>query len=203
MAFSSAALALTLAFSVPTAPPARAPLDPDLAMRIIAMSMADQEARFRLIGAMQRNDQPALQVAMGDVMREDRANGAELKRIVASVGWPTYTRVGREAGHMAWLIVQHQDADPEFQRHCLRLMEPLVAKGEVSGTDFAYLTDRVAINTGGMQTYGTQMSLVNGKAVPTRLRDPRRVDERRRQVGLGPLDEYIRLIEQMYVPSKS
>lgn len=125
-----------------------------------------------------------------------------MKRIVDSVGWPTYTRVGREAGHMAWLIVQHQDADPEFQKHCLRLMEPLVAKGEVSGTDFAYLTDRVAINTGGMQMYGTQMSLVNGKAVPTRLRDPRRVDERRRQVGLGPLDEYIRLIEQMYAPPK-
>ncbi|HCM72926.1 MAG TPA: hypothetical protein DIS87_02170 [Armatimonadetes bacterium] len=184
-------------------PPTSAPLDPDLGMRIIAMSMAEQEARFRLIGAMQRNDQAALQIAMHDVEREDRVNGAELKRIVASVGWPTYTRVGREAGHMAWLIVQHQDADPEFQKHCLRLMEPLVAKGEVSGTDFAYLADRVAINTGGMQIYGTQMSLVNGKAVPTRLRDPHRVDERRRQVGLGPLDEYIRLIEQMYAPPKS
>lgn len=172
-------------------------------MRIIAMSMAEQEARFRLIGAMQRNDLTALQLAMHDVEREDRVNGAELKRIVASVGWPTFTRVGREAGHMAWLIVQHQDADPAFQRHCLRLMEPLVAKGEVSGKDFAYLTDRVAINTGGMQIYGTQMSLVNGKAVPTRLRDPRHVDERRRKVGLGPLDEYQRLIEQMYAPPKT
>ncbi len=202
MAISFASLALAFTFTAPAAPPTSAPLDPDLGMRIIAMAMADQEARNRLVGAMQRNDQPAMQIAMGDMMREDRLNGAEMKRIVASVGWPTYTRVGRKAGHMAWLIVQHQDADPAFQRHCLKLMEPLVAKGEVSGTDFAYLTDRVAINTGGMQIYGTQMSLVNGKAVPTRLRDPRRVDERRRQVGLGPLDGYQRLIEQMYAMPK-
>jgi hypothetical protein len=200
MAISFATLALAFTFTAPATPPTSAPLDPDLSMRIIAMAMADQEARNRLVGAMQKNDQPAMQIAMGDMMREDRLNGAEMKRIVASVGWPTHTRVGREAGHMAWLIVQHQDADPAFQRHCLKLMEPLVAKGEVSGTDFAYLTDRVAINTGGMQIYGTQMSLVNGKAVPTRLRDARRVDERRRQVGLGPLDEYQRLIEQMYAP---
>jgi len=200
MALSLVPVALAIALAPPSA---SAPLDPDLGMRIIAMAMADQEARNRLVAAMQRDDKPAMDLAIGDMMREDRLNGAGMKRIVASVGWPTYTRVGREAGHMAWLIVQHQDADPEFQKHCLRLMEPLVAKGEVSGTDFAYLTDRVAINTGGMQTYGTQMSLVNGKAVPTRLRDPRRVDERRRQVGLGPLDEYQRLIEQMYAPPKS
>lgn len=94
------ALAIALA-----PPPTNAPLDPDLGMRIIAMAMADQEARNRLVAAMQRNDQPAMQIAIGDMMREDRQNGAEMKRIVASVGWPTYTRVGREAGHMAWLIV--------------------------------------------------------------------------------------------------
>ncbi len=39
---------------------------------------------------------------------------------------------------------------------CLLLMEQAVSKGEASAKDYAYLLDRVRMNQGRPQVYGTQ-----------------------------------------------
>jgi hypothetical protein len=68
-----------------------------------------------------------------DVAKIDAANTLWLKEVVSERGWPTYSDVGIDGGDAAWLILQHADDDPEFQRQCLELMESLPKK-EVSLT---------------------------------------------------------------------
>jgi Family of unknown function (DUF6624) len=121
----------------------------------------------------------------------DRDNTAWLKRVVEAVGWPCRSVVGQEAAHAAWLLAQHADLDPHFQRRCRELMAGAVADGEASPADLAYLTDRVLVNSGQAQLYGTQLRADSGRLVPQRLASPDRVDARRATVGLKPLDVYL------------
>jgi uncharacterized protein DUF6624 len=57
---------------------------------------------------------------------------------------------------------------------------------------WASFTDRVAMNEGRPQQYGTEVADVNdGEAVPWPIDDPARVDEQRARIGLQPLSEYL------------
>jgi hypothetical protein len=85
----------------------------------------------------------------------DIANTSRMKEIINSIGWPCISKVGAEAASDAALIVRHADHDVEFQIRCLELMEELPEE-EVDPRDVAYLEDRVRVNMGELQIYGTQ-----------------------------------------------
>jgi len=126
----------------------------------------------------------------GSEMRDvDSKHTARMKEIVAEYGWPTKSMVGEQGATAAWLLVQHADADPKFQRHCLALMKK-AAPEEVSPKNLAYLTDRVLVNEGKNQLYGTQFFLEDGKMVPQPIDDEANLDERRKEAGLMPMSEY-------------
>lgn len=124
----------------------------------------------------------------------DAANRKRLKEIIKEHGWPGKTLVGGDGAKAAWLLVQHADADVNFQRECLRLMEA-APEGEVSPKDVAYLTDRVLVNEGKKQRYGTQMGM---KLEPRPIEDPANVDKRRAEMGLPPLAEYLKIAREQY-----
>jgi ribosomal protein S27E len=88
-----------------------------------------------------------------------------------------------------WLLTQHADADPGFQRHCLGLLAAAVEAGEATRADQAFLTDRVLLHEGEPQVYGTQLTRRGGKWVPDNLRDQDGVDELRAAAGMEPLAE--------------
>ena len=123
-----------------------------------------------------------------------------LKQVVEQQGWPTISEVGDAGASNAWLIAQHADHDPLFQLQVLRLMEPLVGKGEASGRNFAYLYDRVMLKLAGRQRYGTQMQCPSGTFEPQPLEQPDIVDEIRNEVGLEPIAEYIAMMTERNGP---
>jgi hypothetical protein len=138
-------------------------------------------------------DQAARKSLDIDGMREaDGENLPWLKAVIAEHGWPGTSLVAADGAQAAWLLAQHADADPAFQRQCLDLLTAAVAAGEASERNLAYLTDRVLLAEGQPQVYGTQMTNSGGHYVPRNLRDPDSVDERRAAVGLGPIAEYMR-----------
>ena len=98
------------------------------------------------------------------------------------------------------LLVQHMDADPAFQRHCLELMTAAAARGDVTQANIAYLTDRVLLAEGQPQDYGTQMHRVGGGWEPRNLADPETVDQRRAAAGLSPLADYVRRMAEQAPP---
>lgn len=162
---------------------------PAIASEINAMAMTDQNMRQRALAE--------------NVWDEtvDASNTARIKEIVYEIGWPTISRVGREASSNAWLLVQHADRDVAFQSACLALMkqEP---PAEVSPQNIAMLEDRVRVNSSQPQIYGTQFDEVDGAYVPRPMEDMERVDERRKLMGLGSLEEGMAQMHAKYGPPR-
>jgi hypothetical protein len=112
-----------------------------------------------------------------------------LKEIIRRVGWPTISLVGKEGASAAWIVVQHADDDVQFQRECVALLEAAALKGEAETRHMACLTDRVLTATGRTQKYGTQ-----GAGGPAA--DWPGIDERRKAIGLAPLEVYWRSLKE-------
>ncbi len=75
----------------------------------------------------------------------------------------------------------------------LELLSDAVAGGEASARDLAYLTDRVRVNHGREQIFGTQIRNVEDEVViPWPVEDRKHLDRRRAEVGLHPISRYKR-----------
>ena len=121
-----------------------------------------------------------------------------LKIILEKYGFPNFDKVGKEASNNYWLCVQHSDHDLKFQEEVLRLMRIEVKNKKADPTNFAFLTDRVNLNSGKSQIYGTQVTYKDRTAIPKDLKDPKTVNKRRTAVGLGPIEEYLNMMTELH-----
>ncbi|MGC5033622.1 DUF6624 domain-containing protein [Micromonospora sp. DT229] len=166
-------------------------LPADIAAELVERMDRDQRARSP--GSL---DEPDADLWACDV---DTDNTAWLAKVIDRYGWPRRSEVGPEAATAAWLLAQHADHDPAFQRRCLALLDEAVRDGEAKPAHLAYLTDRVLRAEGRPQKYGTQLWLGpdgEGPLQPQPIEDPEQVDERRHSVGLDPLAEYADRLRQ-------
>lgn len=186
-----------------TEPVEKAIGQPELRKELLARMAKDQEVRQKTLAWMKQNnvapDAPSAEhLKTPEMQRQaqtDRENREWLKAVVERDGWPGRTLVGTDGAHAAWLLVQHADMD--FQRDCLRRMQECPA-GEVAKIDLAYLTDRVRLGEGRPQIYGTQVEIKNGRWQPKEVEDAENLDRRRKEVGLPPIAEYLKLVQQFY-----
>ena len=161
---------------------------------------ANPGLRAELLRRMAKDQKARKAMDMKAAGEADAENLPWLKQVIAEHGWPGSSLAGADGAGAAWLLVQHADQDPAFQRRCLDLMTAAAAKGEASRANLAYLTDRVLLAEGEPQEYGTQMMVRDGQYEPRDLRDPAGVDERRASAGLPPLAEYLDHMAQAYGP---
>jgi hypothetical protein len=127
-----------------------------------------------------------------EAARVDVANTDRLRAIIAEHGWPGRMLVGDEGAEAAWLIAQHADHQLDFQREALALLERAVNDGDAPASHLAYLTDRVRMNEGRPQLFGTQVAdITKGVASPWPIEDEEHVDQRRANAGLEPLADYL------------
>lgn len=130
-------------------------------------------------------------LALLDARSANKAERAErLDRVIAEHGWPGLRLVGADAADAAWwLACQADDADVD-RAAWLDALRAAVESGDADPRHLATLTDRVAASSGRPQRYGTLVLLAtDGElefTVP--VEDPGAVDERREQIGLGPVD---------------
>lgn len=184
------------------------PRGADLAQKLLARPLGEQMLRFGLgWGEGKASVAPKLSPGVRAIVvsrigmaigRSDHVNTEYLKGIVDKQGWPKVSAVGERAANAAWLLVQHADDDPVFQLRALRLMEPMVASGEVSKQNHAYLYDRVMLKIAGTQRYATQMTCEAGQRVPQPLEDAKSVDRRRAEAGLSSLAEYQQQMTELF-----
>jgi hypothetical protein len=178
------------------------PLDQTLREELLARMAEDQEARqewLRLMGRQEQKDmQKKIKLATSKLQAVDRKNLACMKDIVDRVGWPGKTLVGATGSQAAWLLVQHADSDLAFQKRCLALIFAAVEKGEARPEHLAYLTDRVRMAEKKKQVYGTQFHEVNGRQEPWPIENESDLRHRRKEVGLPPMAEYRKAIDEMY-----
>lgn len=160
----------------------------------------------------QRWEQMVIQGEVPEGVEERKAFFAEKKRLMVErgdrceaifeeVGFPDYEMVGKEASEAFWLIVQHCDHDPEFQERVSDAMRPAVERGAADGVKLAYLTDRVLVNSGRGQMYGTQVKYEFNlaRAYPkSSIEEPEGFDARRIAVGLEPLIVYMNSMSELF-----
>ena len=169
--------------------------EPKIREEILARAKKEQDLRFKLIKEGGLKPTPEEVKALNEV---DTANRTWLKEIIEKHGWPGKTLVGVDGAHMAWLMIQHADADLPFQKKCLGLLQAAVKQGEATGVDLAYLTDRVLAAEGKKQRYGTQLEQKEGKLVLKPVEDEAKLDARRKELGMQPSAEYLEAAAKMY-----
>ena len=163
-----------------------------LSARIDSMAAVDQEVQKLFLEADpdQYRYKDSLQLEKEIIFRE---NSQVAREILMEYGFPGYDLVGEISSKNFWLIVQHCDHNRILQQMALDSMIVEVLADNADSKNYAYLVDRVKINTGQPQIYGTQLryNTVEGIALPKLLYDSVNVDERRKQMGLPPLQEYL------------
>ena len=178
---------------------------PDISAEIEKMVKEDQDIREM---SLDDDDEEGLAETMEKWKEIGESNTERMKEIVAQIGWPTISKVGKESSVNAWLLVQHADHDVDFQKQCLDLMKA-APQGEVELHDIAYLEDRIRVNSNEGQVYGTQFRetldpTASKKTViaygPKPIEDPEHVNERRASVGLEPMEEYTERLTRKYYP---
>jgi hypothetical protein len=98
--------------------------------------------------------------------------------------------VGVDGVHAAFLLTQHADGDPSFQKAMLRILSNRFRNGEIPGGQFAMLTDRVLIAEGKPQRFGTQFHEDGTDLKPFPIADEMHVEKRRRTLGIISLANY-------------
>lgn len=116
-----------------------------------------------------------------------------LREIFDKYGFVGFDLVGEKGSQNFWLMVQHSDHNPEFQKEVLVKMKVQVDKGNAKPNNYGLLVDRVNLNLGKPQVYGTQVDydFNIAQAFPKNLADSINVNERRKSIGLEPLEEYL------------
>ena len=184
-------LALTACAGAPPASspgPSPAPTPTDGVLVHTVADAVDEELRDELLQLLAEDQAERLEGASfgGDAARTER-----LAEILHGYGWPGYSLVGEEAEDAAWAIAQHSDHDLEFQRLALAYLVAAEEADDASPGNVAYLTDRIAVNAGEPQRYGTQVACAeNGPAPVVPLEDEASVDDLRADAGLPPLADY-------------
>jgi hypothetical protein len=167
-------------------------MNDELRRELLQMADLDQTVRAKLLadGSLFDGYHPE--------MREVHdTNAARLDAIIATHGWPGRRLVGEEGARAAWLILQHAIAQPDFQRRGLLLLQYAANRGDVPLDEVAMLEDRVRVFEGRPQKYGTQYDWdERGELSPHPIDDAEAVDDRRRALGLTPMEENTRRMRE-------
>ncbi len=132
----------------------------------------------------------------------DSENTSDLKSLLNIYPWFTISEFGTVPDSQAWLIVQHADLDPQFQKEMLEILTQLLPKKETNPKNYAYLFDRVAASWNDpskrtLQRYGTQGQCTAPQLwEPILMEEPEHIDQRRASVGLDTLAEYKLMMKQ-------
>ncbi len=163
----------------------------DLKNQLAAMVKTDQVAAFRW-------------EKQWDSYKESvfTAHKVHVEKLFKQYGYLGFDKVGKDGSDNFWLIVQHCDKFPGFQKKVLRAMDKQVQKKNANPKNYAYLYDRVEVNAGHKQLFGTQVEYdvaKTGRAfVKNGLTDSVNVDILRKRYDLNPLKEYLNIMTTMH-----
>lgn len=126
------------------------------------------------------------------VAEEDSLNELEVIEILEEKGWVGRSVVGGKANMTVWLVIQH--APLETQEKYLPMLRESVKQGESQGSHLALLEDRIQMRNGKPQIYGSQITRdeTSDKQIVYPVLEPEYVNQRRAEVGLGPIEEYVK-----------
>lgn len=136
-----------------------------------------------IIGTSYNNDQGARQEnkVSSDIREIDRVNKNTIISILEKCGW---SAIDTLQINEVFLMVQHMDT--EFVARYYPTFKKYYDQGILSKPNYARMVDRLLMNNGFEQIYGTQ---VVDKSF-YEIKDEENVNERRKKLGLSTIEEY-------------
>lgn len=129
----------------------------------------------------------------------NQKNYRELAHIYEKYGWPRISVVGQDASFNYWLLVQGQRL--EFQEKVLPALQRAAEAGEAAKVNYAYLYDAVMVQEGKPQHWGTQRGpCKDSKATLAPVDDLAGLDQRRQELQLAPVEEYLKSMDTNCAP---
>ncbi len=164
--------------------------NPTLAEELKKMAEIDQIAAFIPQGEYEKMTEEEWKSFKDSVFTSHQKR---LKQLFDEHGFAGFDLVGEEGSQNFWLMVQHSDHNPSFQQEVLEKMKIEVENKNAKPSNYGLLVDRVNLNMGKSQIYGTQVSynLEIAQAFPKNLADSATVNERRKSIGLEPIEQYL------------
>lgn len=122
--------------------------------------------------------------------RQDSIRLHTFQTLEQCYGWPQVQWAGTDGVQQAFLLVQH--APSQVQASYQNILQMAHARGELSSPDYATYLDRVYINQGRLQLYGTQRGrrvLANNSEEDYLLpvEDLQQLDNRRATMQMEPI----------------
>ncbi|MDR1056265.1 MAG: hypothetical protein LBL90_10720 [Prevotellaceae bacterium] len=166
----------------------------ELRKKLNKIQYEDQGIRLLLLNVQKSKglNSPTTLLIREEMKQIDSINAIRIQQIIDEFGWLGESKIGSEANQTLFLTIQHVD-DLNVQEKYLPILEQAVKNGDAEAWQFAFLTDRILMNQGKFQIYGTQIIIgekpEESYIVP--LQNPEKVDELRQEVGLEPLNDYL------------
>ena len=126
--------------------------------------------------------------------KEDHRNQELVISIIEKCGMPTLKEVDQKQMDAIWLGLQH--STKEIRKKYFPQIEKAVKNGDLSKSQYALMKDRMLMDEGKPQIYGSQIK--NGKLY--KLESPEIVNERRKEMEMGPIEEYLKNFNIKYSP---
>ena len=164
----------------------------ELRRRLMEIRKSDQEVRHEFLNAYK--SQPVDSVLTRSLLQQmqiiDKKNLEEIKIIIEEFGWPNKDLVGDECISI-WLVIQHSDV--ETQKWALPYLKEGAKNRDIDASAIAMLEDRILVNSGRNQIYGTQFyrEELNGQNTLRfyPIEDMQNLNKRRAEVGLDTFEE--------------
>lgn len=128
------------------------------------MFEVDQKARFGVEDAE-------------TIKKIDKENEKKIIQIINEYGYPNQEILGEEGLFNFWLLIQHVGSNIDLQEQCLK-------NCNFKPQEYAFLYDRIQVNKGLDQKYGTQLNKI--------IRNLNKTNEERVRIGWVTLEEWIR-----------
>ncbi len=137
-----------------------------------------------------RLSRPALVRYLGtEQTRIDSLNLPRIEKILSQYGYPGKTLVGEPTNVAAFYILQHSSKIKQY----IPLIEAAARRGELPFYEYAKMQDRLLVQEGKEQVYGTQgrgfaTKGPDGRPGPMQMfiwpiKDPKNVNQRRKEAG--------------------
>ena len=139
-------------------------------------------------------DASQMRAAMTEQSKLDPQLIRQVDSLIAVHGYPGKSKVGEYQKSTAFLVIQHHP-DEKY----LPLLTAAADKGELNWSSVALLVDRVKMEKGEKQLYGSQLGpAMHGSYTLQPIEDEPNVNVRRAKVGLGPLEDYLKNLNINY-----
>lgn len=133
------------------------------------------------------------------LVHTDHDNLEKVVSILEQCGMPSLDEVNKKQLDAIWLVLQHAP-DEEYIQKYLPDLEAAAKRGDLKWGVIATIKDRILLNQGKQQLYGTQIK--EGKVY--NLAEPEYVNQRRKEVGLEPIQIYLKHFNVKFdVPQKT